>query len=188
MSNPPAASSDVAFTPTVKAIQERKGSRSAYARMEDGGGWQTVVTPDLASFIAAQRSFFLATVNAEGQPYIQHRGGPPGFLHVLDARTLAFADLKGNRQFITQGNLADNARSFIFLVDYMLRRRIKIWGTAEVVEGDGRADPPLDAESPQGSTGASDPLHGGGLGRELPAAHSAAVRGGGRGAGARRPG
>jgi uncharacterized protein len=129
-------SSDIAFTPVVKAIQQRKGSRSAYAQMEARGGWQTGVTPDLASFVAGVRSFFLATANADGQPYIQHRGGPPGFLHVLDEHTLAIADFKGNRQFISQGNLAENPRAFIFLIDYMLRRRIKIWGRARVVEND----------------------------------------------------
>ena len=133
MSDP---SSDVAFTRTVKAIQARKGSRASYRQMEEDGGWRTTVTPDLAAFIAEQRSMFLATANTEGQPYIQHRGGPPGFLHVLDEHTLAFADFKGNRQFITQGNLQDNPKAYLFLIDYANRRRIKIWGTARVVEGD----------------------------------------------------
>jgi len=129
-------SSDVAFTPSVKALQGRKGSRDAYARMEERGGWQTQITPDLARFVEAQTSVFLATANAQGQPYIQHRGGPAGFLHVLDERTIGFADFAGNRQFITQGNLADNAKAYLFLIDYALRRRIKIWGEARVVEGD----------------------------------------------------
>ncbi len=129
-------SSDVAFTRTVKAIQARKGSRNQYSAMEEDGGWETLVTPDLAAFIAQQRSLFLATANAEGQPYIQHRGGPPGFVHVLDQHTLAFADFKGNRQFISQGNLAENPKAYLFLIDYANRRRIKIWGTARVVEGD----------------------------------------------------
>jgi len=128
--------SDVAFTPAVKAIQARKGSRSAYARMEDGDGWTTTITPDLAAFIAAQTSVFLATANAAGQPYIQHRGGPPGFLRVLDERTIAFADFRGNRQFITQGNLAENPRAHLFLIDYAQRRRVKIWGEARVVENE----------------------------------------------------
>lgn len=131
-----APSSDVAFTRTVKAIQARKGSRASYAQMEEDGGWRTTVTPDLAAFLATQRSFFLATANAEGQPYIQHRGGPPGFLHVLDDRTIAFADFKGNRQFITQGNLQDNDKAYIFLIDYATAHRIKIWGTARVIEDD----------------------------------------------------
>lgn len=128
--------SDVAFTPTVKAIQTRKGSRQAYARVEERGGWQAVITPDLAAFIAAQTSIFLATANGEGQPYIQHRGGPPGFLRVLDEHTIGFADFSGNRQFITQGNLTDNAQAFLFLIDYAHRQRIKIWGKARVVEDD----------------------------------------------------
>jgi predicted pyridoxine 5'-phosphate oxidase superfamily flavin-nucleotide-binding protein len=128
------SSSDIAFTPTVKAIQSRKGSRAAYAKMEERGGWETAITPDLAEFVAAVRSFFLATTNADGQPYIQHRGGPPGFLRVLDERTLGLVDFKGNRQFISQGNLDENPKAFIFLIDYMLRRRIKIWGKARMVE------------------------------------------------------
>ena len=94
------------------------------------------ITPDLAAFIAAQRSVFLATANKDGQPYIQHRGGPPGFLRVLDDKTIGFADFAGNRQYITLGNLADNPKAYLFLIDYMHRRRIKIWGEARVVEGD----------------------------------------------------
>lgn len=128
--------SDVAFTPTVKALQARKGSRAAYARMEQGGSWQTTVTPELAAFIAAQTSVFLATANAAGQPYIQHRGGPPGFLRVLDERTLAFVDFAGNRQYISAGNLQDNPQAQLFLMDYARRQRVKVWGEARVVEGD----------------------------------------------------
>jgi predicted pyridoxine 5'-phosphate oxidase superfamily flavin-nucleotide-binding protein len=128
--------SDVAFTPTVKAIQARKGSRHAYARMESGAGWGTTITPDLAAFIGAQTSVFLGTANAAGQPYIQHRGGPPGFLHVPDDTTIAFADFRGNRQFITQGNLAENPRAHLFLIDYARRQRVKLWGEARVVEDD----------------------------------------------------
>jgi predicted pyridoxine 5'-phosphate oxidase superfamily flavin-nucleotide-binding protein len=128
--------SDVAFTPSVKAVQSRKGSRRAYEHMEQGGSWETAITPDLASFITVQTSVFLATANAEGQPYIQHRGGPPGFLRVIDEETIAFADFAGNRQYITQGNLADNPRAYLFLIDYAHRRRVKIWGEARVVEGD----------------------------------------------------
>ncbi len=125
--------SDIAFTPTVKAVQERLGSRKIYASMEQRGGWQDKVTADLAGFIAARDTFFIATVSAEGQPYIQHRGGPPGFLKVLDEHTLGFIDYSGNRQYITLGNLEDNDKAFIFLMDFANRRRIKIWGTAEVV-------------------------------------------------------
>ena len=111
-----APSSDVAFSPTVKAIQARKGSRATYAKMEARGGWETRITPDLAAFIAAQRSVFLATANADGQPYIQHRGGPPGFLHVLDDSTIAFADFAGNRQYVSSGNLIDNPKAQLFLM------------------------------------------------------------------------
>jgi predicted pyridoxine 5'-phosphate oxidase superfamily flavin-nucleotide-binding protein len=130
------SASDVAFTPAVKAIQERKGSRENYARMEEGEGWSTTITPALAAFIAGQNSIYLGTASAGGQPYIQHRGGPPGFLRVLDESTLAFVDFKGNRQYITQGNLAENPQAFIFLMDYARRRRFKLWGTAWIVEGD----------------------------------------------------
>jgi len=129
-------SSDVAFTPTVKAIQTRKGSRRAYANMEQRGSWQTEITPDLAAFIAEMTSAYLSTANKDGQPYIQHRGGPRGFLRVLDEKTIAFADFSGNRQYVTLGNLQDNAKAFLFLMDYAHQRRVKIWGTAKVIEGD----------------------------------------------------
>jgi len=132
----PTYASDVAFTPTVKAIQSRKGSRRGYATMERRGSWETSITPDLAAFIAAQTSVFLATASADGQPYIQHRGGPAGFLRVLDDHTIGFVDFAGNRQYITQGNLAENPKAYLFLIDYAHRRRIKIWGEARVVEGD----------------------------------------------------
>ncbi|OQW59505.1 MAG: pyridoxamine 5'-phosphate oxidase [Proteobacteria bacterium SG_bin9] len=128
-------SSDVAFTSAVKAVQERKGSRKSYARMEENGSWSTTITPDLAAFVASQTSVFLATANADGQPYVQHRGGPAGFLRVLDYTTLAFVDYAGNRQYITTGNLAENPKAYLFLIDYVNRRRIKIWGTARTVEG-----------------------------------------------------
>jgi predicted pyridoxine 5'-phosphate oxidase superfamily flavin-nucleotide-binding protein len=129
-------SSDVAFTPSVKAVQARKGSRASYARVEAAGSWETRITPDLKAFLEAQTSVFLATANNEGQPYIQHRGGPPGFLRVLDDRTIGFADFAGNRQYITLGNLADNPKAQLFLIDYARRRRVKIWGEARVIEGD----------------------------------------------------
>jgi uncharacterized protein len=129
-------SSDVAFTPQVKAIQARKGSRDAYARVEHNGGWPTAIDDGLEGFLAAQTSILLATASADGQPYIQHRGGPPGFLHVIDPHTIGFADFTGNKQFITQGNLAENPKAYIFAIDYAHRRRIKIWGTARVVEDD----------------------------------------------------
>ena len=136
MEAPHTYSSDVAFSPSVKAVQARKGSRNAYHQVEERGSWQTRITPDLAAFIGAQRSIFLATVNAEGQPYIQHRGGPAGFLRVLDDKTIGLVDFSGNRQYITQGNLADNPKAHLFLIDYAHQRRIKLWGEARVVEGD----------------------------------------------------
>lgn len=128
--------SDVAFTAAVKAIQARKGSRSAYSRMEDGGSWESSITAELKAEIEAQTSVFLATANSQGQPYIQHRGGPAGFLRVLDEHTIGFVDFAGNRQYITQGNLEENPKAQLFLIDYANRRRIKVWGTARVVEGD----------------------------------------------------
>ncbi len=128
--------SDVAFTPAVKTVQERLGSRGSYARVEQGPGWSRTVSPDLAAFIAERDSFYLGSASADGQPYIQHRGGPPGFLKVLDENTLAFADFSGNRQYISMGNLSENDRAFIFLMDYTNRRRVKIWGRAEFVEDD----------------------------------------------------
>ncbi len=128
--------SDIGFTPAVKAAQEKRGSRSAYSKMEQRGGWTDVVTPELAEFIARRDSFYLGTATAEGQPYIQHRGGPRGFLKVLDEHTLAMADYSGNAQYISLGNLSENNKAFIFLMDYPNRKRIKIWGTAEFVEDD----------------------------------------------------
>jgi predicted pyridoxine 5'-phosphate oxidase superfamily flavin-nucleotide-binding protein len=128
--------SDVAFTPAVKAVQERKGSRRGYARMEQGAGWPTEVEEELAEFLAGLDMFYLATASADGQPYVQYRGGPPGFLKVLDERTLGFADFGGNRQYITLGNLSENPKAMLFLMDYANQRRVKVWGTARVIEGD----------------------------------------------------
>ena len=128
--------SDIAFTPAVKAIQEKKGSRMAYARMEEKGGWTDRVTPDLAEFIATRDSLYIATASADGQPYIQHRGGNAGFLKVVGDRQLAFADFTGNRQYISAGNLSENDKAYIFLMDYPNRYRIKIWGRARVVDDD----------------------------------------------------
>lgn len=136
MSTDPVYSSDVAMTDAVKAVQTRKGSRRGYARMEQRGGWETRITPDLAAFIGRQISVFLGTASAAGQPYIQHRGGPPGFLTVLDERTIGFADFAGNRQYLTQGNLSENPKAMLFLIDYAAQQRVKIWGAARVVEDD----------------------------------------------------
>jgi predicted pyridoxine 5'-phosphate oxidase superfamily flavin-nucleotide-binding protein len=131
-----AFSSDVAFTPAVKAIQARKGSRDRYAQMEEGGGWRTEIDENLTAVLAGQDSMFLATASANGQPYIQHRGGPKGFIRILDKNTLAFADYAGNRQYITHGNLSENPKANIFLMDYAHRRRVKIWGEARVIDDD----------------------------------------------------
>ena len=129
-------SSDIAFTPSVKSVQLRKGSRTAYSRMEQRGSWQTGISPDLATFIEAQTSVFLATATLDAQPYIQHRGGPPGFIRVLDERMIGFVDFAGNRQYITQGNLSDNPKACLLLIDYVHQKRVKIWGEARIVEND----------------------------------------------------
>jgi predicted pyridoxine 5'-phosphate oxidase superfamily flavin-nucleotide-binding protein len=136
MSDTHVYSSDVAFTPAVKAIQARKGSRDAYARVEQNGGWRTGIDENLAAFLADANSFYMATATADGQPYIQHRGGPKGFIKILDRNTIAFADYSGNRQYITQGNLTENPKAHIFVMDYAHRRRVKIWGEARVVDDD----------------------------------------------------
>jgi uncharacterized protein len=136
MTNAHLYSSDVAFTPAVKAIQARKGSREGYAHVEENGGWRTEIDDKLAAFLADTNSFFLATASVDGQPYIQHRGGPKGFIKVLDKTTIAFADYAGNRQYITQGNLSENPRAHIFIMDFAHRRRVKIWGEARVVDDD----------------------------------------------------
>ena len=148
MSNYP---SDIAFTSSVKAAQAQRGSRAAYAKVEQRGGWQTEVTPELSEFIAQRDSFYLGTASANGQPYIQHRGGPKGFLKVLDERKLAFADFTGNAQYISVGNLDENNKAFLFLMDYPNRRRIKIWGTSEIVEGNTALLHQLNDASYQGS-------------------------------------
>jgi predicted pyridoxine 5'-phosphate oxidase superfamily flavin-nucleotide-binding protein len=135
MSDTQVHASDVAFSPAVKSIQSRKGSREHYAQQEQRG-WRTEIDLNLAAFLADATGFYLATASADGQPYIQHRGGPKGFLKVLDQHTLAFADFAGNRQYITQGNLSENAKAYIFVMDYANRRRVKIWGEARIIEDD----------------------------------------------------
>jgi uncharacterized protein len=136
MSDTQAYPSDVAFTPAVKSIQIRKGSREAYARVEQQGGWRTEIDDSLEGFLAQTNSFYLATASGTGQPYIQHRGGPKGFVKILDKNTIAFVDYSGNRQYITQGNLSENPKAHIFVMDYAHRRRVKIWGEARVVDDD----------------------------------------------------
>jgi predicted pyridoxine 5'-phosphate oxidase superfamily flavin-nucleotide-binding protein len=132
----PDPSSDIAFTPTVKAVQTRRRSRAAYAAMEADGGFRTAIDETLTLFLAEADTAYLATANAAGQPYAQHRGGPKGFIKVVDARTLGFVDFAGNRQYITTGNFEENSQAFLFVMDYAHRRRIKLWGRARIVEGD----------------------------------------------------
>ena len=128
-----APASDIAFTPTVKAIQTERGSRAAYAKMEERGGFRTAISDDLVAFLAEVDTAYFATSSASGQPYAQHRGGPKGVLRVVDNHTIGFADYTGNQQYITTGNLVENAKAFLFLMDYAHRRRIKVWGRARVV-------------------------------------------------------
>jgi uncharacterized protein len=135
--------SDIAFTSSVKNIQTEKGSRNAYEKVENGKGWSTEITAELATYLSGLDMFYLGTANKHGQPYIQYRGGAPGFLKVIDNKTLGFADFKGNRQYITLGNLEENSKAFLFLMDYVNSRRIKIWGTAHVIEDDQELDEKL---------------------------------------------
>lgn len=131
-----APSSDIAFTPAIKAVQTRRGSRSIYARMEAKGGFRTAIDERMIEALAISNSAYLVTASADGQPYAQHRGGPKGFIRIIDERTIGFADYSGNRQYVSTGNLAENPKAFLFLMDYAQRRRVKIWGRARVVEGD----------------------------------------------------
>lgn len=127
-----AASSDVAFSDSVKRVQSRRGSREALRRM----GFATRITPDLMEYVSERDSVYLGTANASGQPYIQHRGGPPGFIRRVGENTLGFADYRGNRQYISTGNLLENPKAFLFLMDYEARHRVKLWGTVRLVEDD----------------------------------------------------
>ena len=125
---------EFAFTPEVKAAQAQRGSRETYARYIANGPASDTITPRLAAFITQLDGFYFGTLSSSGYPYIQFRGGPPGFLKVLDDKTLGFADFSGNVQYITVGNLSTNDKVFLFLMDYRHRRRIKIWGRARYVE------------------------------------------------------
>lgn len=133
MTHPTSPSSDVAFSPAVKAIQARRGSRSAYARHEESGGFETEVNGDLRDFLAQIETAFLATASKDGQPYVQHRGGPRGFIRAVDERTIGFIDFAGNKQYVSTGNLSENDRVCLCLIDYSARRRVKIWGRARTV-------------------------------------------------------
>ena len=128
------------FTPAVKALQERHGSRRQYGRLESREGQSDTLGPDESEFIAARDSFYLATVGSGGWPYVQHRGGPKGFLKVLDARTIAFADYAGNKQFISAGNLLTDGRAALIMVDYPAQVRLKILGHVQVLEGEAAKD------------------------------------------------
>ncbi|OYX45055.1 MAG: pyridoxamine 5-phosphate oxidase [Rhodobacterales bacterium 32-67-9] len=125
---------EIAFTATVKRVQEDMGSRTAYARTEDGA---EPVNRHLgaaeAGFIVARDSVYMATVGETGWPYVQHRGGPAGFVRVLDATTLGFADFRGNRQYVSVGNLKTDDRVSLFFMDYAGRRRLKLFGRATIV-------------------------------------------------------
>jgi predicted pyridoxine 5'-phosphate oxidase superfamily flavin-nucleotide-binding protein len=149
---PRRSSTSVAFSPSVKAVQRERGSRASYERV-DARGFSAEVTADLAAFLAEVDTAFLATANADGQPYVQHRGGIRGFLHVLDDHTVGFWDHGGNRQYVTTGNLRDNPRVCLIAVDYAHRRRVKIWGTARAVAVDDPAAAalpvPIDGEPEQ---------------------------------------
>ena len=127
--------SEVIFPPAVRRAQAERGTAQLYDRKVESG-FPDRVTPELAAFIAEQDTAFLATASADGAPYIQHRGGPKGFIKVIDERTLGFADYRGNKQFITLGNLSENDRAYLFLLDFSRRQRIKLWGRARVVEND----------------------------------------------------
>jgi uncharacterized protein len=131
----PNQSAQIVFPPTARAMQERFGSRAAYAK-RDITGFRQEITPDLAEFLGGLNSFYLATATRDGHPYIQHRGGPKGFLRPLGPSTLGFADFIGNRQYITIGNLSENPAVHLFLMDYAQQTRVKIWGRARVVEDD----------------------------------------------------
>ena len=123
---------DVLFSASVKAEQTRLGSRASF----EGRDWRTEISDDLRQFLGVIDTFFFATASADGRPYVQHRGGPPGFLKVLDSKTLAFADFAGNRQYITLGNLRENDRAHIFVLHFATQQRVKLWGRAKVVEDD----------------------------------------------------
>lgn len=127
---------EIAFTPEVQAAQEQRGSRQTYERYIANGPANDSITPKLEEFITQLDGFYLGTVGSNGYPYIQFRGGPPGFLKVLDDKTLGFADFSGNVQYITVGNLSGAAKAFLFLMDYRHRKRVKIWGRAEIIEDD----------------------------------------------------
>jgi predicted pyridoxine 5'-phosphate oxidase superfamily flavin-nucleotide-binding protein len=166
--------SDIVFTPAARQAQAERGSAQLYEKRA-AAGFPATVTAELAAFIAERDTAFLATVSADGAPYIQHRGGPKGFIKVVDETTLGFADYAGNRQYITISNLAGNGRAYLFLLDFAERRRIKVWGRARVVEDDPALLARLADPGYRARARARDPAHHRGLGRELQPAHHAAL-------------
>jgi predicted pyridoxine 5'-phosphate oxidase superfamily flavin-nucleotide-binding protein len=179
MSETQVYSSDVGFTPAVKAVQARKGSRETYAHVEERGGWRTEIDENLAAFLAEANSFYLATASADGQPYIQHRGGPKGFIRILDKNTLAFADYKGNQKFIREpqglyfrDGLCPSSQGEAVGRSANRRKRSCTFTIA-------------DAWGLSGAPGAGDPVYDLRLGHQLPAAYSAEIRCRRRGRGAR---
>ncbi|MDB5894095.1 MAG: pyridoxamine 5-phosphate oxidase [Rhodoferax sp.] len=130
-----------AFTPRVQALQTAAGSRESYARMAQHGDAGTALGEEEADFIEARDGFYLATVGETGWPYVQFRGGPPGFLKALNSQTIAYADFRGNLQYISMGNLQGDDRVSLILMDYAAQRRLKIMGRARLVEA--AADPAL---------------------------------------------
>ena len=171
------------FTPAAQQAQAERGSSKAYER-RIAEGFPDHVTAELAKFIAEQDTAFIATATADGAPYIQHRGGPKGFIKVIDAKTLGFADYRGNRQYITLANLSDNDHAFLFLLDPARRQRIKIWGRARIVENDPALIERLFDQGYKARpkrvilfTITRYPVHDRGLGRELFCAHCAALYG-----------
>jgi hypothetical protein len=131
-----ATAAEIVFPASARRMQERYGSRAAYARRDQPDGFRRAVDDDLAAFLAELDSFFIATATADGQPYVQHRGGPKGFLKILGPTTLGFADFTGNRQYITAGRLTENPAVCLFLIDYAHPARVKVWGRGRIVEDD----------------------------------------------------
>jgi predicted pyridoxine 5'-phosphate oxidase superfamily flavin-nucleotide-binding protein len=132
--------SEIAFTDAVKAVQQRMGSRAAYAKRESGPDVNDRLGPDEEAFITSRDGFYIASVSETGWPYVQFRGGPPGFLRVLDERTLGYADFRGNKQYITKGNIIGNDRVSLFLIDYAHRQRLKILGHMTITDAKDNPD------------------------------------------------
>ncbi len=173
---------EIAFTPSVKAAQERYGSRAAYSRVEQNAGDTPVTLGDREkAFVEARDGFYQATVSETGWPYVQFRGGPAGFLKVLDDRTIGYADFRGNVQYLSVGNISANDRVTLILMDYANRARLKIWARARLVHPDEDPDLLRKLEVPtyRARVRARRGSHRRGVRLELPEAHHAALHGGG---------